>query len=127
MFMLNYITQNDRKKEQTLHLKLGPIFKVGPNLVLNRRYSSCDIYGNGKMSHRSVCRWAAEFKIGYKHPKDVARTDCPATVTTNNNTVKTHQILQNLARCTMRQLARITILSLARVHCIFKKESEAKN
>ena len=24
----------------------------------------CDIYGDGQMSHRSVCRWVAKFKAG---------------------------------------------------------------
>ena len=24
----------------------------------------CDIYGDGQMPHRSVCRWVAEFKTG---------------------------------------------------------------
>lgn len=46
----------------------------------------------GMVKMRSVCRWVAKFKTGFKHPKDVGRTDSAATVTTNNNTVKPHQI-----------------------------------
>lgn len=40
----------------------------------------CDIYGNGQMSHKSVCR----------HLRDAAPQGRPATVTANNTVVKIH-------------------------------------
>ena len=33
----------------------------------------CDIYGEGQISHRSVCRWVAKFKAGKQDLKDAAR------------------------------------------------------
>lgn len=40
----------------------------------------CDIYGNGQMSRKSVCR----------HLRDAAPQGRPATVTANNTVVKIH-------------------------------------
>lgn len=53
----------------------------------------CDIYGNGQMSRKSVCR----------HLRDAAPQGRPATVTTNNTVVKIHQFLQRDAKYTVRQ------------------------
>ena len=30
----------------------------------------CDIYGEGQMSHRTVCRWVAQFSAGQQQLKD---------------------------------------------------------
>ena len=43
---------------------------------------ACDIYGEGQMSHRSVCRWNANFKAGQQHLKHAARLGRPQTTTT---------------------------------------------
>lgn len=72
------------------------------------------------MSHRPVCRWISKFITGYEHLKYAVRQDRPVTVKTNNNIVKIQQILQKDAKYTMRQLARMTNLSLACVHDILK-------
>lgn len=53
----------------------------------------CDIYGNGQMSHKSVCG----------HLRDAAPQGRPATVTANNTVVKIHQFLQRDAKYTVRQ------------------------
>lgn len=53
----------------------------------------CDIYGNGQMSHKSVCR----------HLRDAAPQGRPVTVTANNTVVKIHQFLQRDAKYTERQ------------------------
>ena len=45
----------------------------------------CDIYGEGQMSHRSVCRWVAKFKAGQQDCKDAACSVCPPTTTTKSN------------------------------------------
>ena len=44
----------------------------------------CDIYGEGQMSHRTVCRWVAKFSAG-QQLKDGARPDRPTTTTTKGN------------------------------------------
>ena len=48
----------------------------------------CDIYGEGQMSHRPVCRWVAKFKAGQQDHKDAARSGRPPTTTTESNMKK---------------------------------------
>ena len=45
----------------------------------------CDIYGEGQMSHRSVCRLVAKFKAGQHDLNDYARSGRPPTTTTKSN------------------------------------------
>ena len=33
----------------------------------------CDIYGEGQMSHRTVCRWVSKLSAGQQQLKDAAR------------------------------------------------------
>ena len=72
----------------------------------------------------SICRWVAQFKSGNQQLKDAAHIGRPATTTTKHNIERIRQILENDARYTVRQLARMTNLSLARVHCILKQYLE---
>ena len=81
----------------------------------------CDIYGKGQMSYMTICRWVARFKSGHQQLKDAAHTGRPATTTTKHNIELIRQILEKDARYTVRQLAKMTGLSLARIHCILKK------
>ena len=37
----------------------------------------CDIYGEGQMSQRSVCRWVVKFKVAQQDLTDAARTARP--------------------------------------------------
>ena len=48
----------------------------------------CDIYGEGQMSHRTFCRWVAEFSAGQQQLKDTACPGCPATTKTKGNIEK---------------------------------------
>ena len=73
------------------------------------------------MSHRTVCRLVAKFSTGQQQLKDAARPGCPATTTTKVNIEKIRNILKTDTRFTVRQLAQMTNLSLARVHGILKK------
>ena len=68
----------------------------------------CDIYGEGQLSHRTVCRWVAKISAGQQQLKDAARPGRPATTTTNGNIEKIQNILKTDARFTIRQLARMT-------------------
>ena len=77
------------------------------------------------MSHRTVCRWVAKFSAG-QQLKDGARPDRPATTTTKGNIKKIQNILKNDARFTVRQLARMTNFSLARVYGILKKHFKVR-
>ena len=45
----------------------------------------CGIYGEGQMSHRTVCRWVAKFSAWQQQLKNVARQGRPATTTTKGN------------------------------------------
>ena len=81
----------------------------------------CDIYWKGQMSYMTICRWVARFKSGHQQLKDAAHTGRPATTTTKHNIELIRQILEKDARYTVRQLAKMTGLSLARIHCILKK------
>ena len=78
------------------------------------------------MSHRTVCRWVAQFSAGQQQLKDAARPGRPATTTTKGNIEKIQNILKTEARFTARQLGRMTNLSLARVHTILKKHLNAR-
>ena len=48
----------------------------------------CDIYGEGQMSHRTVCRWVAKFGAGQQQLKDATRPGRPATATTKGDIEK---------------------------------------
>ena len=61
------------------------------------------------------------FVGGQQQLKDAARPGRPALTTTKGNIEKIQNILKTDARFTVRQLARMTNLSLARVHAILKK------
>ena len=86
----------------------------------------CDIYGEGQLSHRTVCRWVAKSSAGKQQLIDDACPGRPATTTTNGNIEKIQNILKTDARFTVRQLARMTNLSLARVHAILKKHLKVR-
>ena len=73
------------------------------------------------MSHRTVCRWVAKLRAGQQQLKDAARQCRPATTTSKGNIEKIRHILKTDARFTVRQMAQMTNLSLARVHAILKK------
>ena len=73
------------------------------------------------MSHRTVCRWVPQFSAGQQQMKDATPLCRPATTTTKGNIEKIRIVLKTDARFTVRQLARMTNLSLARVHGILKK------
>ena len=50
----------------------------------------CDLYGEGQMSQRSVCRWLAtcKFKAGHQDFKDAAHSCHLLTTTTKSNIKK---------------------------------------
>ena len=74
----------------------------------------CDIHGECQISHRSVCRWVAKSSAWQHQLKDAARPDRPATTTTKGNIEKIRNILKTDARFTIKQVARMANLSLAR-------------
>ena len=45
----------------------------------------CDIYGEGPMSYRTVCRWVAKFSTGQQQLKDATRPGHLATISTKGN------------------------------------------
>jgi hypothetical protein len=67
----------------------------------------------------TICRWVACLK-------DAAHTGRLAT-TTKHNIELIRQILEKDARYTVRQLAIMAGLSLARIHCILKKHLKLGN
>ena len=87
----------------------------------------CDIYGEGQMSHRTVCRWVVKFSAGQQQLKYASRPVRPATTTTKGDIEKKpRNILKTDARFTVRQLARMKNLSLARVHANLKKHLKVR-
>ena len=85
----------------------------------------CHLWG-GPKSHRTVCRWVAKLSAGQQQLKDVARPGRPATTTIKCNIEKIRNILKTDARFTVRQLARMTKLSLARLRAILKKHLKVR-
>ena len=77
----------------------------------------CYIYGEGQMSHRSVCRWVAKFKACQQDLNDAARSGRPTT-TTKSNIRKMSNLLNKIAQYTVRDLAHLMNFSLQQVHGI---------
>ena len=69
-------------------LEINPYIKgrslLGINAVDIHR-EVCDIYGEGQISHRTVCRWVAKFSAGQQQLKYAPRPGRPATTTTKGN------------------------------------------
>ena len=86
----------------------------------------CDIFGQGQMSYMTICRWVARFTSVHQQLKDAAHRGRPAITTTKHNIERIRQILEKDARYAVRQLARMTSLSLARIHCILKKHLQLR-
>lgn len=86
----------------------------------------CDIYGEGQMSRSTVFRWVAKFKSGEQQLEDAARSGRPKTSVTKKNIGKISNLINADARYTVRQLARMTSLSLAIVHEILKKHLKVR-
>lgn len=108
-----------KRAENVTDIKGRSLLGLKPKDI-NRKV--CDIYGEGQMSYLTVCRWVGRFKSGHQQLKDAAHTGRPiATTTTKHNIERIRQILKKDARYTVRQLARMTNLPLAHVHCILKK------
>ena len=78
------------------------------------------------MSFSTICRWVAKFQSGQQQLKDAARPGRPVTSTTPKNVEKIRELLKTDARLTVRQLSRMTGLSLSRVHLILKKHLKVK-
>ena len=74
------------------------------------------------MSLRSVCRWVAKFKAGQQGLKDAARSGRIPTTTTKGNIKKTTDLLNQDARYTVQDIARLANFSLAQVYGILKKQ-----
>ena len=84
----------------------------------------CDIYGEEQMSYRYVCRWLAKYKAGQQDLKDDARSGRPPKTTTKINIKNITDILNQDARYTVTDLARLANFSSARVHAILRKHLE---
>ena len=72
--------RSENSVEMRAHIKARSLF--GLQLTDIHR-EVCDIYGEGQMSHRSVCSWVAKFKAGQQDHKYAAGSGRPASITTN--------------------------------------------
>ena len=63
------------------------------------------------MSLRSVCRWVAKFKACQQDLKDAARSGRIPTTTTKGNIKKTTDLLNQDARYTVMDIARLANFS----------------
>ena len=87
----------------------------------------CDIYGEGQMAHRPVCKWIVKFKSRLTG----SYRCCPFMPSSNNyhkknNIKKMNDLLNKDARYTLRDLARLTNFSLARVYGILRKNLQLR-
>ena len=80
----------------------------------------CDIFGSNKVSYRTVLRWIARFRSGQESLKDNAKSGRPKTSSTKVNVENIKEILMKDGRYTMRQIACLVGISLARAHHIVK-------
>ena len=103
------------------YIKARPLLGLKP---VDIYHEVRDINGEGQMSHRLVCRWVAKLKAGQQDLKDAARSRRPLTSTTKNNIKKITDLLNQDARYTVKDLARLANFSLARVHGILRKHFE---
>ena len=72
------------------------------------------------MSYRTVLRWIARFRSGQESLKDNAKSGRPKTSSSKVNVEKIKEILMKDGRYTMRQIACLVGISLARTHHIVK-------
>ena len=88
-------------------MKGSPLFGKRPVAI---QCEVCAIYGEGQMSHRTVCRLVAKFRTGQLQLKDAACTGCRATFMSKDNIEKICNKLKKDAKFTVRLLAQMTNL-----------------
>ena len=79
------------------------------------------VYGKGKVSYETVCRWKKKFDNGVESVENARRSGRPKSATCDKNVTKIQEILQNDARYTLQDLARISGISRSRIQFILKK------
>ena len=96
----------ENSREIRAHIKARSLLGLKP---VNIHHEVCDIYGEGQMSHRSVCRWGAKFKAGRQDLKDAARLGCPppATTTSKSNIKKITDLLNLDTQNTVTDLTQL--------------------
>ena len=80
----------------------------------------CNIFGGNKVSYRTVLRWIARFKSGQESLKDNAKSGRHKISSSKVNVEKIKEILMKDGIYTMRQIACLVGISLARTHHIVK-------
>ena len=73
------------------------------------------------MSYETVCRWKKKFDNGVESVENARRSGRPKSATCDKNVTKIQEILQNDARYTLQDLARISGISRSRIQFILKK------
>ena len=81
----------------------------------------CDIYREGQISHRSVCKWEAKLKAGQQDLKNAALSGLPPTTTSKSNIKKITDLPNQDAQLSIMDIAELANFSLARVHGILRK------
>ena len=81
----------------------------------------CDIYGEGQMSHRTVCMWVAKFSAGQQHLKDAARPGRPATTTTKGNIEKNPKYPQSWCMIHRKTIGSNDKLVFSKSSCNFEE------
>ena len=81
----------ENSMEIRAYLKARSLFGLKP-VDIHREV--CDLYGEGQMSHRCVCRLVAKFKAGQQDLKDAVRS----TTTTKSNIKRITDLLNQDAR-----------------------------
>ena len=92
----------ENSMEIRAYVKARALFGLKP---VDSLHEVCDIYGEGQMSNRCVCRWVAKFKAGQQDLRDAARSDFPLTTTTKSHIEKITNLLNQDAGYTVRDLA----------------------
>ena len=89
----------ENSMEIKAYIKARSLLRLKPENIHREVF---DIYGEGQISHRFVCRWVAKFKASQQDLKDAARSGCPPTTTTKSNIKKITNLLNQDVQCTVR-------------------------
>ena len=120
--------KNGWKTFGALVSKFGLTYKLGIKSDLVQKLYSVKfaMVMDNEVSYSTVSRWISKFKAGQKQLKDQEHSRRPKTVTTNKKVQLIKDLIGKDARLTVRELARMSGTSSARIHFILRKISAGK-
>ena len=92
----------ENSMESRAFIKAGSLLCLNP---VDIHHEVCGIYGEGQMSHRSICRWVANFTAGQQDLKNAALFKASSNNYYKSNIKKIADLFNQDARYTERDIA----------------------